>query len=130
MKRVINTPEGPRTLPDWAQCYCVTRHTPTYINPLPFGLPNGDELWLCPNSYSQAMLLKSLYKKLNGRPELKVINKFSLFVQNLIALCWQQQLNKERDAEILRKKLNDPSRIKAARQRMLELVDDVRAHRD
>lgn len=128
MKRVINTPTGLRTLPDWSKCYCVTRHTPTYINPLPFELPSGDELWLCPNSYSQAMLLKSLYKKLNGRPEAKVVNKFSLFVQNLIALCWQQHLNKEREAEKFRKMMNDPKRRKAARQRMLELVDDVRAH--
>lgn len=102
MKRVINTPEGLRTLPEWATCYCVKRHTPTYIHPLPFSLPQGEELWLCPNTYSQVQSLLGLYEKLDGPPNDKVIVKFSPFARNLIRLYWNQVLNNRRNEEYLR----------------------------
>lgn len=93
MKVTIQTPDGPRLLPDWAACHCVSRHSPSYIHPYPFALPNGTELWLCPNTYHQANTLLKLYTGLDGPPEKRVCAKFNYFVRSLITYYWEQVLD-------------------------------------
>lgn len=92
MKVTIQTPEGPRLLPDWAKCHCVTRHSPNYIHPYPFALPDGTELWLCPNTFHQANTLLKLYTSLDGPPAKMVNVKFNYFVRSLLTYYWQQVL--------------------------------------
>lgn len=99
MKTVINTPKGPRTLPEWAKCHCVSRHTPVYIHPLPFALPSGEELWLCPNTFSQANTLLGLYTKLSGPPSADTLVQFSQFTRSLIRLYWNQLMKQTQDME-------------------------------
>lgn len=100
MKLVIQTPKGPRTLPEWAKCHCVVHHIPSYIHPVPFQLPTGEELWLCPNMYSQVSMLIAAYWKLDGEPEHKVINRFSVFARKCAAWCWQRELAKRESRNI------------------------------
>ncbi len=95
MRLTIQTPNGSRAVPDWAKCHCVSRHSPNYIHPYPFALPSGDELWLCPNTYHQAMTLLSMYKKLDGPPARRDVCKFNYFVRQLIKLYWQQILEEQ-----------------------------------
>lgn len=95
MKKIIQTPDGPRSVPDWAKCYCVTRHSPQYIHPYPFALPSGDELWLCPNTYHQARTLLSLYQKYDGPP--RSAWTFNYFVRSLITMYWSQVLDERED---------------------------------
>lgn len=93
MKTRIQTPDGPRTIPDWAECHCVTTHRPNYIHPYPFALPDGTELWLCPNTYHQATTLLNLYKQLDGPPKAhRVGPQFNYFVRSLLTLYWNQVL--------------------------------------
>lgn len=99
MKTTINTPSGPRNIPDWAQCHCVSRHSPNYIHPYPFALPSGDELWLCPNTYHQATTLLAIYKKQDGPPAKREAIKFNYFVRSLIKLYWQQVMDEQVDIE-------------------------------
>lgn len=89
MKVTVQTPDGPRLVPHWAKCHCVTRHSPNYIHPYPFALPNGIELWLCPNTFHQANTLLKLYSSLDGPPEGRVAVKFNYFVRSLITYYWQ-----------------------------------------
>ena len=99
LKTTINTPSGPRVIPDWAACHCVSKHRPHYIHPYPFALPNGDELWLCPNTYHQTTTLLGLYKSLDGPPAGRTLAKFNYFVRSLITLYWQQVLEEQADAQ-------------------------------
>lgn len=92
MKITIQSPDGPRLLPDWAKCHCVTRHSPNYIHPYPFALPNGIEMWLCPNTFHQANTLLKLYNSLDGPPAKTVCVKFNYFVRSLLTYYWQQVL--------------------------------------
>lgn len=104
MKITVQTPDGPRTVPDWASCYCVSGHRPSYIHPYPFALPSGDELWLCPNTYHQTNTLLNLYKNLDGPPTGVTAAKFNYFVRSLITLYWQQVLemrNEDADWEAM-----------------------------
>lgn len=100
MKTTIKTKGGPRTIPDWAQCHCVSRHSPSYIHPYPFALPSGDELWLCPTTYHQANILLDIYQKLDGPPERRQAVTFNYFVRSLITMYWQQVLEQRHDAEV------------------------------
>ncbi len=95
----INTPDGPRTVPEWAFCHCVTTHRPRYLHPYPFALPSGDELWLCPASYHQATTLLNMYLSLDGPPSTEALGSFNYFPRNLIKLCWQQIMEQRNDTE-------------------------------
>lgn len=97
MKAIIQTPDGPRAVPDWARCHCCSRHTPMYVNPLPWALPEGDELWLCPNTHHQISTLWKLYLKLDGPPNGITEMKFTFFVKQLGRYAWQQQLRLNQD---------------------------------
>lgn len=99
MKITVKTPSGPRVVPDWAMCYCVSKHRPAYIHPYPFALPNGDELWLCPNTYHQATTLLGMYVSLDGRPKPLTLVKFNYFVRELITMYWHQALAQREDAQ-------------------------------
>ncbi len=100
MRTTIQTPDGPRQIPDWANCYCVSDHRPNFIHPYPFALPNGDELWLCPNTLHQAKTLLNLYVQLDGPPNGITAAKFNYFVRQLITLYWQQVMEfREDEAE-------------------------------
>lgn len=96
---VINTPQGKRVVPPWSKCYCVTRHTPTYLHPYPFALPDGRELWLCPNTYHQANTLLGLYRKLNAPPTGEQLRQYTTFVKNLLKLYWQLVVNERESGE-------------------------------
>ena len=97
MKTTINTPSGPRVIPDWAKCHCVSKHRPAYIHPYPFALPDGDELWLCPNTYHQVTTLLNMYKALDGPPKPMTAAKFNYFVRQLITMYWTQVLIQRQD---------------------------------
>lgn len=99
MKTTIRTADGVREIPSWATCYCVTRHTPKYIHPYPFVLPNGVEMWLCPNSHHQASTLLSLYNKHDGPPVRKIHEEFNYFVRELLKYYWQLELRKRADEQ-------------------------------
>ncbi len=99
MRTTIQTPDGPRTVPDWAKCHCVTRHSPNYIHPYPFALPSGDELWLCPNTYHQAKTLLGIYRKLDGPPTGVAHARFNYFVRSLIKFYWQQVMQDQASLE-------------------------------
>lgn len=94
----IKTPEGDRIIPVWAKCYCVTRHTPTYIHPYPFALPDGRELWLCPNTFHQATTLRNIYTSLNGPPK-GLYNQYSSFVRQLVKMYWQLKMTQVAEVE-------------------------------
>lgn len=99
MRVTINTPVGPRYLPEWAKCYCVTRHTPAYIHPYPFALPDGREIWLCPNTYHQITQLVKLYEKYSAPPGYKTKAKYTVFAQRLAKMYWDQILHQRKDEE-------------------------------
>lgn len=96
---IVNTPAGPRVVPEDAKCTCVVDHRPNYVHPLPFALPNGQEYWLCPTSFYQARALLDLYRKLDNPPEYAARREFGVYVCKIVARYWQQVLWQRRDAE-------------------------------
>lgn len=110
MRVTIQTPSGPRQIPDWAACHCVSRHTPSYAHPMPFVLPDSTEMWLCPNTHHQATTLLKVYRDLNGPPDFKTQLNFTVFVRGLIKLFWQQKTLIDREA----------AEVAAAKQRIRE----------
>jgi hypothetical protein len=75
-------------IPEWAQCYCCTRHVPMYTHPIPFFVPDGQVLYLCPTTHHSVNMLLKIYNQLGGKPELRMLNKFNHFSQRLAKLCW------------------------------------------
>lgn len=109
----ITTSEGARIVPEWAKCYCVARHTPTYIHPYPFALPDGREIWLCPNTYHQATTLRGIYLKLNGPPKGQ-LREYSSFVKRLLKMYWQQKMTE--DVSVERRAVRDATDIEKIRE--------------
>lgn len=99
--KTINTPEGKRNIPDWAEkgCMCVKNHRPMYVHTYPFALYNGAELWLCPNTYHQATTLLKIYQKLNGPPATPILCDFGYFPRGLIEMYWYQVLEAQDEYE-------------------------------
>lgn len=130
MRLTIQTPEGPRTVPDWATCYCVSNHRPHYIHPYPYALPSGDELWLCPNTFHQANTLLNLYMNLDGPPKGTTLVKFNYFVRSLITMHWQQLMEMKGDEEAWR----EAHLVRIANQGMMseqelsDFIKKVEAH--
>lgn len=119
MRVKLRLPDGSfREIPEWAKCYCVTRHTPHYINPMPFVIADGTELWLCPNTHHQATTLMKLYKKFNGPPDLKTNNKFNFFVRQLLTLHWRLHMENGREIPL---DASDEDLAKAAFDRLKEM---------
>jgi hypothetical protein len=58
-------------------------------------LPDGTEIFLCPNTHHQIHTLLSLYKKYGGRPAYNEENQFSYVVQNLGKMYWTLQSENE-----------------------------------
>lgn len=101
MKIKISLPDGTqRTLPDHAKCYCVTRHTPQPFHPLPYALPDGTELWLCPTTHHAATTLFKMYKKLGTCPNYRLEQKFTYFVRSLVKEHWYQHAQLQEDKEV------------------------------
>lgn len=124
MRTVIQTPNGPRTVPDWARCYCVSRHTPTYIHPMPWSLPDGTELWLCPNTHHMVSTLWALYQKVGGHPKLgKGQRGFSHVVIRICNMAWVQKGQQERRLEIQEEWLED---LRTEQQRELDFYHRMR----
>lgn len=96
MRRVIQTPQGPRSVPTWAQCYCVAQHMPKYAHPMPWEMPDGMELWLCPNTHHQVNLLWATYNKLDGPPNERTLQQFATFARRLCKMAWQQKMADDR----------------------------------
>lgn len=120
-RRTIDTPAGPRTIPDWAKCYCVSRHTPNYIHPLPWSMPDGMEIWICPNSHHQATALWRIYNKLDGPPKFEVANQFNFFTNQLCKLSWQQKLREEAEANIGLEQVEEIENDYQAQAKFLEI---------
>lgn len=94
-------PDGSeRVLPEHARCYCVQRHTPKYIHPLPFSLPDGTELWLCPTTHHAISTLLKIYKKVDGVPHYTTEQQFTYFVRSLAKEYWYQRLQLREDRDI------------------------------
>lgn len=95
MKATISTPSGTRQVPDWAKCYCVVRHQPKYLHPYPFELPDGSEIWLCPNTFHQATMFKKKMLDSNMPLDLQNYPGVPTFVVNLMKHMWQMKLREE-----------------------------------
>ena len=104
----------------------MTRHTPTYIHPLPFSLPTGEELWLCPNTYSQAATLLGVYRSLDGPPNAETLWKFSLFTRNLIKLYWKYELEDRREAEYIEEWQKNHQKEVDEEKKFMDLVKRIR----
>jgi hypothetical protein len=79
---------GGHEIPDWARCYCVTRHVPTYPYPLPYFLPDGNVLYLCPNMHLSVTALLQTYEALGGRPDRELLEEYPKSTQRLVRMLW------------------------------------------
>lgn len=64
----IQTPGGPHRIPDYARCYCTTRHTPKYMHTLPYELPDGKIMYFCPTTHHSVTLLVNEWRKYGEKP--------------------------------------------------------------
>jgi hypothetical protein len=75
-------------IPAGTKCYCVVNHYPAYAHVLPYELPNGQILYLCPTSHQALTLYMALAEQNNGVPVFDNKNGWSLVVQRLGQLLW------------------------------------------
>lgn len=76
------------TIPDWAKCYCVARHFPTYAHPLPYEMPDGGILYLCPATHHSLGVYLKMCDELGGPPAITRTTGYGLVVQRLGHLIW------------------------------------------
>ncbi len=57
------------TVPEWATCYCVKRHIPSYRTVLPYEMFPGRILYLCPTSHHALTLYLKVCEQLGGAPK-------------------------------------------------------------
>lgn len=48
---IVQTPSGPQEVPDGTECLCVQRHKPNPSMLMPFPMPRGYTIWMCPNTF-------------------------------------------------------------------------------
>lgn len=128
MRRVIQTPNGPRGIPDWAKCYCVSRHMPIYLHPLPWELPDGTEMWLCPNTHHQVTTLWKMYEKVDGPPALGNHNPFALFAVRFCRFAWQMKM--QIDSRELNPGIEIAAELKEDRERQKEYTRQIKKIRE
>lgn len=89
---------GGHEIPSWAKCYCVKRHIPSYAHVLPYEMPGGNTLYLCPTSHHSLTVFLKFCKQNGGVPVFDNKLGFPLIVQKLGRLIWaveQGQLTAE-----------------------------------
>lgn len=79
------------TIPEWAKCYCVARHFPAYAHVLPYEMPEGDILYLCPATHHGLHAYLKFCQEAGGPPPFNATNPYSYVVQRLGALIWAIQ---------------------------------------
>lgn len=126
MRVTIQTPSGPRQLPDHACCYCVSRHSPQYVHPLPFELPDGTEMWLCPNTHHQANTLLKIYQQLGTPPGHSTQKRFTVFVQRLIRMWWEEHQEQQRLGDEAREEERQRAEEREQDEAAMEAFERVR----
>jgi len=77
------------TIPEWAKCYCVARHFPTYAHVLPYEMPEGDIIYLCPTTHHALTIYLKQCEELGGPPPSKGRPAgWPIVVQRLGTLIW------------------------------------------
>ena len=84
---------GGHKIPEWAKCYCVKRHFPTYMHVLPFEMPGGDLLYLCPASHHSLTVFLQICEQLGGPPAPGSVtySSFPIVVRRLGQMIWAVQ---------------------------------------
>lgn len=96
MIHTIQTPRGPRIIPEDAKCECVAKHLPMVLYPYPFVMPDGSELWLCPTTLNHVTTLIGMYKQFWGPPDSESVKKFTFYTRRLVSRYWElYQLREE-----------------------------------
>jgi hypothetical protein len=80
-----------REVPADATCPCVKNHNPQTNKLLPWDMPRGQTIWVCPTTYYCLSELLALYKQLRGKPEARILMHYPLFTRRLIALYLEEQ---------------------------------------
>lgn len=76
------------TIPDWARCYCVARHFPAYAHVLPYEMPGGDVIYLCPTSHHGLGVYLKVCQAQGGPPPFSSNLPYGSVVQRLGQLVW------------------------------------------
>lgn len=82
---------GGEELPEWAECYCCTRHIPAYVHPIPLGMPDGHTLYLCPTTYHAVTTLLKMYDQLGGHPPSEIRRQFPFFARRTARFYWESR---------------------------------------
>lgn len=80
-----------RDIPADAECFCTTRHHPAYPYPLPYDLPDGTTIWLCPNTFYGALSCLELYRRTNGALGLKVRAAYGVTARRLAYIHYRME---------------------------------------
>lgn len=80
---------GDRAVPPGTECLCVSRHVPTYAHVLPYELPDGYLLYLCPNTFHAVKTLVGIYEQVEGLPPHEMTSVFSVVAQRLAKLHYR-----------------------------------------
>lgn len=127
MRVKVTMPDGTeRLLPDYATCYCCVRHTPKYFHPLPFGLPDGTELWLCPTTHHAVHSLLKIYRKVQGVPNYKTEITFTYFVRSLAKEYWHQLRQLEDDRQVQDERMAEYEKEMAADEAQQAFVQKIK----
>lgn len=78
-------------IPAWAKCYCVKKHMPTYLHLLPYEMPGGNVLYLCPASHHALTVYMKLCEQLGGAPKFDTTMSCPYIIQRLGRLLWAVQ---------------------------------------
>lgn len=73
------------------ECYCVSRHVPTYAYVLPWTLPDGHILYLCPNTHHSTGTLLKIMKEIGGKPPPQVLYMFSVVATRLAIMHYRME---------------------------------------
>lgn len=79
------------TIPSWAKCYCAHRHIPTYIYPIPYEMPGGDFIYLCPNTHHGLTTFLKMCDELGCIPSERELKDWGFVVKRLGQLIWAIQ---------------------------------------
>jgi hypothetical protein len=76
-------------VPEWARCYCVKRHHPSYVSVLPYEIFEGRILYLCPASHHALTLFLKMCEMVGGAPEFNPFTcQYPHVVEKLGRLVW------------------------------------------
>jgi hypothetical protein len=87
--------EAVREVPAGVSCQCVKNHNPQTDKLLPWELPKGTTMWLCPTTWYCVNELFAVFAEIGGEPIPKILAHYPLFARRLVKLHWQQKVEVE-----------------------------------